>query len=730
MLENYNNYGKFVDFVKTGECTVRVTDINIDNWGEYFEGLTAILRDGIETPFVHNTFVKIEFGNGSIIELSITDLWFNLIMWYLIVRVGDKIEPKHLFFDEAITRNSIKKYIDNFFIEGNRKRFSNLELNNIIDDTLCQYAKVDDFSLYLANTINLEDTIKLMDAVPEFNAIMHADLSSVPLEDVKDVGMEMTKKAIYYMKNAKEYIGYDHCLADSWRSMEGINPKQYKEFAVNIGSKPNGSGGVFPSIINTSFIMGGVNTLLSYFIESSTGRVAQILSKQNVGDSGHFARLLGLNNTDNMLHNDPNYDCDTKNYQEFFVTNMDTLLMIRDRYFRLHPLGMEYIVKDTSTTLIGKSIYLRSPMTCASNSRGEGICYKCYGELAYTNADVNIGKIAAEEVSSKLTQILLSAKHLLETKITKIEWTEKTSDIFEVDDNIIKLSPDINFKGWYMIIEQDAIDLENKDDYKKNNYEESDEESTLSESYNEFVTDFQIMNSNREIINISGKDGESEPGKPKLVKLYMSNELNEIIRKFGENIDGKLYIPLRLKGKTEDECVIDCPLFFILIHNNELSKTMDKLMDIIDKNSVTKAMNRHALLQEFVNTIIEGNLDVMSIHCEIILSNQIRHVDNILDKPEWQYPNEPYDVLTLNQALTNNPSIVVSLLYQRLSKLLYNPLSFRKNKPSFLDLFFMEKPQNFLNSTDIKPAVRDTNREVNLINPLIKHARPAEDDDC
>ena len=31
--------------------------------------------------------------------------------------------------------------------------------------------------------------------------------------------------------------------------------------------------------------------------------------------------------------------------------------------------------------------------------------------------------------------------------------------------------------------------------------------------------------------------------------------------------------------------------------------------------------------------------------------------------------------------------------YQKLSKTLYSPLSFRKNKPSFLDLLFMEKPQ-------------------------------------
>ena len=130
-------------------------------------------------------------------------------------------------------------------------------------------------------------------------------------------------------------------------------------------------------------------------------------------------------------------------------------------------------------------------------------------------------------------------------------------------------------------------------------------------------------------------------------------------------------------------------------------------------------MDRHQILQSFIDTIIEGGLDVSAIHCEIILSNQIRNFDNILEKPQWEYPNEPYDILTLDHALTYNPSIVISLSYQKLSKALYNPLTFKKRGPSFMDLFFMEKPQNYLNSTDIKPAVPETDKEQNLINPVI-----------
>ena len=714
MLTNYKNYGPYEEFVQTGSYVVNVNDITLMNWDSYFDGILNILRDGIETDFVHNTFISVDFGENKVIELSITDYFFNVIMWYLIIRAGQKIEAKHLFFNKSITRGNIKAYIDEFFIDVNRKNFDNIELNNIIDDTLARFAYINEFAFYLANTINLEDDIKLMNACPEYNDIMHADLSNVAIEDVKSVGMELTNKAINFMKNSKQYIGYDHCLADSWRANEGINAKQYKEFAINIGSKPNGQGGVYPAIINKSFLSGGVDDYMSYFIESSTGRTAQIMSKTNVGDSGHFARLLGLNNTDVRLHHDPNHICNTKNFQVVTIKNETLFRMYRNRYYRLHPMGVEYKIGPNDKHLIGQTIYVRSPMTCASASRGEGVCYRCYGDLAYANRDINIGKMAAEEISSKLTQILLSAKHLLETKVKKLEWSEHFFDYCEINGNMIKLLPDTNFKGYYLIIDPDSIELENEDDYRRSDYEDGSDDEIVSESYNEYVTEFEIEDSEgyTYTINTRGMD-----------KLYISMDLNEIIRKKGEPRNNKIAIPL---GNNDYS---DIALFFIVIHNNELSKTMDELMDILDKNSVTQSMDRNQLLQAFIETIDKGGLNVSGVHCEVILSNQIRSIDDILEKPQWEYENEPYEILTLNKALTNNPSVVVSLLYQRLSKLLYNPLTFRKHAPSFMDLFFMEKPQEYLNSAVITPGVKDTMRDENRISAISYVETSIDDDD-
>jgi len=682
MLCNFNNYGPYAEFVQTGKMIVDISTININNYHEHLNSILNIMRDGIETEFVQSTFITIDFGNGVIIELYIIDYFFNLIMWYLMIRTNEPIEPKHIFFETAITKNTIKNYIDDNFIDINRKKYTNIELNQIISDTLENYKYIDEFSMYLCNTINLEDTIDLMNKYPEFNDIIHLDLSKVPLEDVKNVGLEYTMKAIDYIKNS------DHCLADSFRAGEGINPKQFKEFSINIGSKPDGKGGAFPSIINNNFLTGGVNDLLSYFIESSTGRTAQILTKMNVGSSGHFARLLGLNNMDTIIYPDSNYSCDSKNFEIIKLNDYKMLEMFENRYFRTSPNSMEYLMKPKMFKhLIGQTVYFRSPMTCASNSRGQGICYKCYGDLAHTNHDINIGKLAAEELSSKLTQILLSAKHLLESLVKKIEWTKGFFDIFEVEGNIIKLIEDNNYKGYKLLIDPNSIDLEDEDD---------------EYTYNEFIEEFEVETPSGDVLKFHTINADNN--KPD--RIYIGIDLNEIIRKKGEPVDGKISINLNdLK---------DSDIFLMLIHNNELSRTLDKLKDIIDKNNVTKLMNRHELLQSMIETVIEGGLNVSAIHCEVILSNQLRHVDDILERPEWQYPNEPCSILTLNQALLNNPSVVITLSYQRLSKTLYNPLTFRKNKPSFMDLFFIEKPSEFLNSTEIVNAKKSDDLDQGL----------------
>lgn len=714
-LVHMEMYGPYTELVATGSQDIYVNqDINKNTWQEHYDSIFNILKDGIETKLVQTSFVHLYFDdeNHTVVDLSIIDYWLTLIPWYLLVSTDTKILPKHLFFADEFKKNSISSYINKFFIEPNRKKFTTRQLNNIIDDMMHLYQGIDGFSMYLANTINLEDSIKLMKANPEFYDILHKDMSDVPMEDMKSVGMQYAGRSIDIIKKeSKKVLGYDHCFADSFRASESINPKQYKEAFINIGTKPDGQGGIFSKPINKSFINGGLQDPVDYFIESSTGRTAQILQKLNVGNSGHFARLLGLNNTESYLHKNPDYVCDSKRMLKVTVSSLKFLFKLNNRYYRLNPRGIEKVIKfEEDQDLVGKTIYLRSPMTCASHARGEGICYRCYGDLAYTE-NINIGRIASELLTAVLTQILLSAKHLIEAVVRAIKWCKAFGDFFVIDGNSIAFSDALDPKDWNVLIDPELIEMESDIDIGYgDDDEDSDPDNIFGNQFNEYITEFKMQNINTgEEIVISSETGDS---------LYISTELNNIIRKKAEPMEGYISI--------SGDDLKDVPLFFIHIQNNDLTKIFDDIKYRLNNAAGIKGLDIDTWMQTVVETVIASDLNISSVHLEVIMSNQIRSVDNPLFKPEWQYPNEPYHIVTLNTALTDNPSAIVSLSYQKVAKALYNPLTFKKRGASFLDLFFMEAPHIYVNNAPEENTVLKDENGLRI--PIVYETVPNSDD--
>lgn len=279
-MEYREQYFMYKDLVESGYQVIKTKDINKVNIDQYFYGLINIAKDYIETEEIRKLMIRFIFEDKEDVELSLFDSVFNIMMWYMPVGVGAKITSVLLFFPENITRKEIKKYIDNTFIDKYRKIVPFIELNQTIDATIGKFRDLRVFQPYLANSLCLEDTLDLMNEYSEFNDTIHFDIDGIPLEDIKDRGMDVTNKQIDYIKNS------DHCLRDSFRTGEGINAKQYREVAVNVGTKPDGQGGIFATPIKHSFIGGGLQTAEEICIESSGGRVAQILSKTNVGTSG------------------------------------------------------------------------------------------------------------------------------------------------------------------------------------------------------------------------------------------------------------------------------------------------------------------------------------------------------------------------------------------------------------------------------------------------------------
>jgi hypothetical protein len=672
MVVNKENYWIYSELVDNGHMTIDTKDITSENYSKHFNSIMNILRDGIEDPKVQSFKIHVSLADGNKITFVISNYWMNLVFWTFPVYLNIPITVEYLFDSRAITKKYIKSYFNKLIRKVTLDDTDFIALNNVIDETIYKLKYIDEFSLYLANTLNFKDTIDLMKQFPEFNKAMHTDLTGVPVEDVKNEGMKYAETQIRYITST------DHCLRDSFVSGEAINKKQYKEVASSIGTKPNGQGGVFPYIINNSFMNGGVSDPESYVIDSSVGRIAQILQKMNVGISGSFARLLETNNIDTFFNENPNYSCDTENFIIIPIKDATWLRLYDRRYYRFKPTGPEYLLDATKDNhLIGKTLYFRSPITCASHARGTGICRKCYGELFNVNKDINPGKYSAEILSSKYTQMLLSAKHLLESNVIEMIWSDGFFDIFEVNFNTIKLQEEIDFSNMYLKIDLNTIDSDDDDD----------DDSGIE--YDEYITNFDIQYSDGTVINMHTAEDDN---------IYISEDLNKIIKSKNKKIitddDGIVSIPLTI---LQDTSVI----FSVKIQNKELQRTLDRAKHIINRSKDTNMYDKDTIVREFVGTNIEGDVNIQAVHLEIIIANQMRDPDDIMSLPNWSVPNAPYNILTLNSSLTNSPSITATLEFQKIAKTLVNPLSYKKRKPSVFDMYFMEKPQDFAVNKDM-----------------------------
>jgi len=689
MLPNMENYGYYQELVKKGRQKIRTDDLTNENIDQHFKNIVNILLDGIDQEEVINYKITVFFPDDKL-DLYIIQYMWNLMMWTLIVCSGRKIESKHLFFETVITKKVIKDYIDKWFVRKNMKTMAFKLLNNNIDRCIGKFRDYKKFQMFCCNTLDLKDDVDFMNEFPEYNEALHFDISSIPMEDIKEEGLKVTNTLVSYITRKDR----DHNCKYAFISGEGINKKQYKEVMVNIGTKPNGQGGVFAHPIKNSFLNGGLQTIEDFVIDSDIGRIAQILQKQNVGQSGAFARRLGLNNQDSRLHHDPSYVCDSVNFEVVEIKDKNILDIYDMRWYAENPNGVFYELDATKDKhLIGKTLYFRSPMTCASAARGDGICYKCYGDLAYVTRNNNIGQIAAELLSSVYTQTLLSAKHLLESAIIKLEWTQDFYDLFLVEFDQIGLKDDLEYRRFKLIIRNEDI-IENE-------FEDNEDEDSSSMEEGLYVYSFIIRfpDGHESII----RTNDSDP-------IYLTYDLQEMMNAVGTNDEDSYEFNLAdFKEKS---------IFTINVQNDELSKVMNQVKNLINNKSSIKNHDRNSILGAFIEANLSGGIKINAVHFEVLLMNQIRAYDNILNLPDWSKSNEKYQILTLDTALTENLSIGVRLQSPKLKRTLTHYSNRFLHKASNMDLYSMETPQEVM-SKEFEDPEETFESKRKVIKPII-----------
>ena len=98
-LNNYKNYWIYADMVRnrTGMKVYVPEDISANNIADHIDAINAILKDGIDTDYVHALKITVDWGGDAWCNLFIVDYWYNLFMWSMILKTGGQISPRNIF---------------------------------------------------------------------------------------------------------------------------------------------------------------------------------------------------------------------------------------------------------------------------------------------------------------------------------------------------------------------------------------------------------------------------------------------------------------------------------------------------------------------------------------------------------------------------------------------------------------------------------------------------------
>lgn len=594
----------------------------------------------------------------------------NLMFWepLAVLEKFEDLSTNHFVDAKGITSKSIEAYVNNYIILPYRKEIGNRRLNTVIHDMIHRLSRIStDFNMILGLSINAETFMEVADKNEEFNQIIRThlpeDMQPREIEQVLDQNMKDMVRIL---------LEEDNMIRPFLRVGSGIKDKQLAEFAINGGLKPDLDGSTIPMAINSNMLVGGYNSVAGHYIDANGGRKSIIMNSTVMGTSGHFARMIMMSSSGQYLDASV-MDCQTVNPLTITIKTKEHLTRLKGRYVRGLSSPQYVALKGDETHLIGATVLLRSPITCANDK----ICCKCYGELYNTNEDLNsVGGYAGTKITEPLSQMILSSKHLLNTDSEELKFHKTFNLLFSISANeiLVNHNTDENISDYALVLDfNDGVD-------KIYEFDDTD--------YNMFVKAFDVLHIPTGELLTFEELSKNE--------LFLHQNIFNHMTRLQEQTKAKETNPNSFfkNGKMQlslEDLEHDDVLFVTVVMNNELTRPLNEIRDLLrlsDHNGLKNDVDKIA--QKLFDLLIESHIPSDSVHGEIIIRPLVRRADNILKRPRFrQYEAlQEVQVLTIPAALEHNPSVQVSLSFQYLKRQLASPITYEKHETSFIDPFF------------------------------------------
>lgn len=679
----------------------------IEFYTDFYNTMVLQLMHGYEHKEfrTHPVHFKFHESDTYVDHLEFRYFVCNLAFWYPVVTVA----PETLGEDNII-REPMGKLMQTSFIANYMNRTYAIPYASKLDSRTRSETFADTnylimqipikFADYIGTSIDLEQFRDMCKRMPEFEEGLYAKLD----ESLQPAEMEEQKKKIdehqlQLILNDRELTTMKIMLASNSTKFQ-----QVAEIIGLVGTKPAGDGNTLPYPINGNWLTMGMDDVIKYFINCISGRNAGIINHEFMGSAGYLLILVALLCVDVKLSKTVD-DCHTANPVPITISSQEHLQKLDGRWYRFNQRDSYHCIDSRADThLVGMTIWLRSPVTCAAP---DGICHVCYGELYHTNKTLHsVGCYAAFNQMNPLVQGLLSAKHTQKPNSVKIEFNTEFNKFFVLSTTEVVLNPSLDDSVEYSLVilidDIHSSDFMDEDDNitvttrfgkskKRKRKDKDDEEGddVLGDEpdlrLNYYVPKFYVVRylhskkkGIQEIIEIADVN-KSE--------LFMHEDfLARMIRADDDALDGCPYLYIDL-----DDIGLEEFIFMVDVQNNEQTVPMKKMKLLIHNRYHGGAKTLEDMVQMMLDLTIASGFDAVSVHGEIVIRQLIRRIDNALHRPDFSRVIMPgdYTIMSVLTALKQNSSISVSMSSSYLKyQLVQLLLTYDKRDVSDIDYWY------------------------------------------
>lgn len=591
-------------------------------------------------------------------SLSLFKFFVNYALLLIPVECGVDLKDWTPWTPTRWTADGWAEHVDKYIemcrsVANMRKICECIELSKYLMNLWCARAG-DRQGLSISNV----DFIEVMKRDPE--AMKSITCSFDIPEDINPTDLE--KLTMDRTRNLLDVIGNQGDLPISVYARNNLfNPAQFREYAVHLCFKPDLVGNTIPFTCNTNIMM-GLQDIRAFTIDAHGGRKAEI-TKLNVSDAGTLERSLMMM-MEPVRYVDPNYECDSRHFRTRTITSKKDLRKLDGRVALVPGKDNEYFIIDPNdTSLIGKTVKMKTPITCTHPKRKEGyICAACYGMLlANLNCDVHIGRLAAAESADEMEQKLLSAKHALKTDTVRVMFNEALNRYFSLGNGTITFNHDM---------------LEASRGNTFNNYNGSSESETdFYHLHLEFYP--HTMKKNH--------DGESRPFDREFKEIVIYDDRDDSRVTISEENGASLYLgpdfnnlhflpALRYKGSKDviripfsdivEDGVSNVPFLFEFSYKNkEIAGPLLRLETIMfNRNTINSFDSYDSCLDELSPLFLAGGISIPDYQTEMLVSQMITTPDG--KAVDWNDPNPEYVFNSISKSIQNGRSALTSVLYR------------------------------------------------------------------